>query len=58
MHAYFHECDLFDKKLVCIDCCRDTPVDEFLSSLKKRTAKEVASEDIKNICKDVAHISL
>ena len=56
MHAYFHECSLFDKKLVCIDCCRDTNVAEFLDNIKKRTTKEVAAEDVKTICLDAAHV--
>ena len=57
-HAYFHKCELFDKKEVCIDCSRDTPVAEFLSNLKKHTDKEVTAEDITNICKDASHTNL
>jgi hypothetical protein len=55
-HAYFHKCELFDKKEVCIDCVRDTPLEEFVSNVKKRTNKEITAEDIKNICKDGAHL--
>lgn len=57
-HVYFHKCELFDKKDVCIDCSRDTPVEEFLNNVKNRTNKEVTAEDIRNICKNEAHITL
>ena len=55
-HTYFHDCELFDKKPVCIDCCRDTPVAEFLDSIKKHATKELVEEDIKTICKNAAHL--
>ena len=55
-HAYFHKCELFDKKDVCIDCARDTPIPEFIVYVKNRTNKDVTEEDIKNICKDPSHL--